>query len=68
MIEPNRPDDTNTPASDRRPGYGYRPVDLIAPPAVIISCARGYSLGLAPGGIVGNLAWRRPEHPGPTTF
>ncbi len=32
MIDPDSPDYTNTPVSDRRPVYGYRPVDLAAPP------------------------------------
>ncbi len=36
MIDPNTPDYTNTPASDRRPGYDYRPVDPTAPPVVTI--------------------------------
>ena len=36
MIDPNRPDYANTPASDRRPEYGYRPVDPTAAPAATI--------------------------------
>ena len=36
MIDPNSPDYTNTPASDQRPVYGYRPVDPTAPPVVTI--------------------------------
>ena len=36
MIDPNNPDYTNTPASDRRPGYDYRPVDQTASPAATI--------------------------------
>ena len=36
MIDPENPDYTNTPASDRRPGYDYRPVDPTAPPVVTI--------------------------------
>ncbi len=36
MIDPNSPDYTNTPASDQRPRYDYRPVDPTVPPAVTI--------------------------------
>ena len=36
MIDPNRPDYTNTPASDGRPGYGYRPLDPTTPPVATI--------------------------------
>ena len=36
MIDLAHPDYTNTPASDRRPGYDYRPVDPTAPPVVTI--------------------------------
>ncbi len=36
MIDPNSPDYANTPASDRRPGYDYRPADPTAPPVVTI--------------------------------
>ena len=36
MIDPENPDYTNTPASDRRPVYDYRPVDPSVPPAVTI--------------------------------
>ena len=36
MIDPESPDYTNTPASDRRPVYGYAPADPAAPPAVTI--------------------------------
>ena len=36
MIDPNSPDYTNTPASDRRPEYAYRPVDPTARPAATI--------------------------------
>ncbi len=36
MIDPNSPDYTNTPASDRRPGYDYRPLDPTTPPAATI--------------------------------
>ena len=36
MIDPNTPDYTNTPASDRRPVYGYAPADPAAPPAASI--------------------------------
>ena len=36
MIDLAHPDYTNTPASDRRPVYGYRPVDPTAPPVVTI--------------------------------
>ena len=36
MIDLNNPDYTNTPASDRRPGYDYRPVDPTASPAATI--------------------------------
>ena len=36
MIDPKSPDYTNTPASDRRPVYGYAPVDPITPPAATI--------------------------------
>ena len=36
MIDPNSPDYTNTPASDRRPGYDYRPFDPTARPAATI--------------------------------
>ena len=36
MIDPNSPDYTNTPASDRRPMYGYRPAHPTAAPAATI--------------------------------
>lgn len=36
MIDPNKPDYANTPASDQRPAYGYRPADPTAPPAATI--------------------------------
>ena len=36
MIDLESPDYTNTPASDRRPVYGYAPADPAAPPAVTI--------------------------------
>ena len=36
MIDPHKPDYTNTPASDRRPAYGYAPADPTAPPAASI--------------------------------
>ena len=36
MIDPNSPDYTNTPVSDRRPVYCYCPVDPTTPPAVTI--------------------------------
>ncbi len=36
MIDPNSPDYTNTPASDRRPQYDYRPLNPSAPPAATI--------------------------------
>ena len=36
MIDPNSPDYTNTPASDRRPVYGYAPADTTAPPVATI--------------------------------
>ena len=36
MIDPNSPDYTNTPASDRRPGYDYHPLDPTARPAATI--------------------------------
>ena len=36
MIDPHTPDYTDTPASDRRPAYGYAPADPAAPPAASI--------------------------------
>ena len=36
MIDPHKPDYANTPASDRRPAYGYAPADPAAPPAASI--------------------------------
>ena len=36
MIDPENPDYTNTPASDQRPAYDYRPADPTAPPAATI--------------------------------
>lgn len=34
MFDPRHPDYTNTPASERRPRYGYAPADAAAAPAV----------------------------------
>ena len=36
MIDPENPDYTNTPASDRRPVYSYAPADPAVPPAATI--------------------------------
>jgi glycosyltransferase involved in cell wall biosynthesis len=36
MIDPRNPDYTNTPASPRRPQYGYVPADRTAAPAVSV--------------------------------
>ena len=67
MIDPHKPDSTNTLASDQCPVYGHRFADPTIPPGATVSRAGRLSPGLAPCGIAENVARRTHQYPGCVT-